>query len=253
MDRLAAARRGFSVGDTCVPIVPAAILFDLDNGGNKTWGERNPYRDLGIAAFEALGEELRLGNSGAGYGAAAGALKGGLGSASLVDEQEGFAVAALAAVNALGDVVMPEAAQFWAWPFERDQEFGGLPPPQARPPFRLPNRTGQTGGHTTLVVVACDALLDTSGVRRLAIMAQDGVACAIRPAHTPFDGDLVFALATGRRTLEDPSRSLVRLGMMATDCVARAIARGIYEARTIGGLTGYRDDLAARNLNLGGK
>ena len=216
------------------PIVPAAILYDLANGGDKAWGEAPPYRDLGIAAMRSAARDFRLGTAGAGYGAMAGRLKGGLGSASAVSEA-GLTVGAIVAVNSFGATVAPGARSFWAAPYEVDAEFGGL---GAAALAAAPDDWGQAKGpapservNTTIACVATDAALTPAEAKRLAIMAQDGLARAIRPAHTPFDGDVVFALATGKLPLKAPRLGMVaRLGALAADCLARAIARGVYEA-----------------------
>ena len=231
--------RGFPVGGARVPIVPAAILFDLNNGGDKDWGPVSPYHRLGAEAVSAAGDDFALGNAGAGLGATAGPLKGGLGSASVRDGE--VTLAALAAVNSLGSVTFPEAPSFWAWPFEQAAEFGGLPPPASLPaPEALSALARPMAGNTTLAVVATDATLTRVQARRLAVMAQDGLARAIRPVHTPYDGDTVFALSTGRRDLEDSEAGLARLGMLAADCLARAVARAVFEAEDLGGVPSYR-------------
>ncbi len=242
MDWLAARGRGFRVGSHVVPLVPSAILYDLGNGGDKAWGEMPPYRALGRAACDAAGPDFALGTAGAGYGASAGSLKGGLGSASLVDA-DGLQVAALVAVNARGSVTLEGQPQFWAWPFEQEGEFGGLPPPRQRVPLTpLLDRQAPLGAATTLAVVATNATLDKAEAKRVAIMAQDGFARAIRPVHTPFDGDTVFALSTGCLALEGPrAYSLARIGALAADCLARAIARGVYLAQGWPGLPDWRE------------
>ena len=105
-------------------------------------------------------------------------------------------------------------------------------------------------GNTTLAVVATDATLTPVQARRLAIMAQDGLARAIRPVHTPFDGDTVFAVSTAKHALSDPAADITRLGLLAADCLARAVARGVYEAEGLAGIPSYREhygqDIAAR-------
>ena len=233
---LGARGRGFVVeADLAVPpspVIPAAILFDLANGGDKAWGEEPPYRELGRRAVAAAGEGFQLGTAGAGCGAKAGALKGGTGSASVVTA-DGFTVGAVAAVNAWGSVVAPGGRSFWAAPFEIDGEFGGLGSGGlSAPPDDWGLSKAPAGGfNTTIACVATDAALTPAQARRVAVMAQDGLARAIRPAHAPFDGDVVFALSTGRRPLAEPSAaSLAWLGSLAADCLARAIARGVYEA-----------------------
>lgn len=216
------------------PVVPAAILYDLANGGDKAWGLEPPYRALGIAATDAARHAFDLGTAGAGAGAMAGALKGGLGSASAVT-LDGYTVGALAAVNSFGSVVAPGSRAFWAAPYELDGEFGGVPPSAKRvggEDWGLAKRDPRVGGNTTIACVATDAILTPAQARRVAMMAQDGLARAIRPVHAPFDGDVVFALSTGRRSLVEPQAfTLTRLGAIAADCLARAVARGVYEAR----------------------
>jgi L-aminopeptidase/D-esterase-like protein len=238
---LGAAARGYRLatpaGVPPSPIVPAAILYDLANGGDKGWGEAPPYRDLGAAAVRSAGERFALGTAGAGFGAMAGRLKGGLGSASVVSA-DGFTVGAVAAVNSYGSVVAPGGRTFWSAPYELDGEFGAL---GSAGLIAAPDDWGLAKGltpglaagrtNTTIACVAVDAALTPSECKRLAIMAQDGLARAVRPAHAPFDGDVVFALATGRREIEAPRLlTVARLGALAADCLARAIARGVFEA-----------------------
>ncbi len=245
---LAGQGRGFAVRGTKVPIVPAAILIDLLNGGDKDWGDRPPYRDLAVHACEGAALDLNLGNAGAGFGAAAmaGRLKGGLGSASAVTE-DGLTVGALVAANPFGAVTMPGRATFWAWALEQDGEFGNVPPPAEPVPaedldYKL---RAALGGQSTLAVVATDATLDSAQARRIAIMAHDGIARAIRPVHSPFDGDTVFCLSTAKQRLKDEALSLARIGMIAADCVSRAIARAIYNAESLGELPSYRETFGA--------
>jgi L-aminopeptidase/D-esterase-like protein len=242
MSWLAERRRGFAIGSTIVPIVPQAILYDLANGGDKEWGPEPPYWSLGHRAIEASALDFALGNAGAGLGAKAGGLKGGLGSASIFVEELRVTIGAVAAVNCIGDTLLPGTDCFFAWDMEIDAEFGGRRPP---PDFdtsavRLPKQTGPAE-NTTIAVLACDAVLTKAQARRLAIMAQTGLARAIRPAHTPLDGDMVFALATCQKPLGDPVRDLALLGGHAANCLARAIARGVFEAESLGEMTGYRD------------
>ncbi|MCV2871807.1 P1 family peptidase [Defluviimonas sp. WL0050] len=227
-DGLRAAGRGFAVGDQKVPIVPGAILFDLLNGGDKGWAE-NPYRALGRAAFDAADVTFGIGTAGAGTGATTHDLKGGLGSASAVLES-GITVGALVAVNAIGSVTAGTGPHFWAAPSEIGAEFGGLGPAVAHDPAAEPALSKRQGEATTIAIVATDAALDKAQATRMAIAAHDGLARAIVPAHTPFDGDLVFAAATGARPLTDPHADAFLIGHAAACCLARAIARAIYEA-----------------------
>lgn len=244
---LAAQGRGLRVGAAVVPIVPSAILFDLLNGGDKGWGEAPPYGALGRAAAVAAGAEFRLGTAGAGYGARAGDLKGGLGSASAL-APDGLQVGALVAVNSHGATTMPGSACFWGWALARGDEAGSQRPPSAPPlPFDEPDApAGLVGGNTTIGVVATNARLTKAQARRVAVMAQDGLARAIRPLHTPYDGDTIFVLATGRWAPPAPSdQALMRIGSAAADCMTRAVMRGVYLAGSLGEMTGYRDRFKA--------
>ena len=236
--------RGFAVREARVPIVPGAILFDLLNGGDKKWGRYPPYRELGHQAAAQAVAEFALGSAGAGLGATTFDLKGGTGSASAT-ARNGITVGALAMVNAAGSAVIGGGPHFWAAPYERNNEFGGRGQPAAVAPQALNFRTkGQPGENTTLVVVATDATLTKAQTRRFAIMAQDGLSRALRPIHTPLDGDIVFAAATCARSVTDPIYALAELGTLAADVVARAIARGVYEARALpfaGALPSWKD------------
>lgn len=239
--------RGFEVGAFRIPIVPAAILFDLTNGGDKDWGRYPPYRELGHAATLAAAEDFSIGTTGAGAGATTATFKGGLGSASTVMEN-GVTVGALVAVNALGSATVGTGRHFWAAPLEENGEFGGLGLPaalsddarQIRTKLNAPASGLQS---TTIAVIATDAVLTKAEAKRLAVSAHDGFARALWPAHTPLDGDLVFAIATGRSgkamTLED----FVPLCAAAASTMARAIARGVHAATPSAGdlVTAWRD------------
>jgi D-aminopeptidase len=235
--------RGFAVRDARVPIVPQAILFDLLNGGDKSWGRHPPYRDLAYVAASSASPDFKQGSAGAGFGAIVAAgkgrvIRGGLGSVSerlSLRAEPGIevTVGALAAVNVAGAVTVADTPHFWAAPFEQGNEFGGLGTPKQWPAnagepqfkFPLPERS-----NTTLCVVATDAALSQPQCKRLAVMASAGMARAMFPVFTPFDGDVVFALATGRVPLANPLAALPYIGAAAANCVARAIARGVYEA-----------------------
>lgn len=236
-DGLRAMGRGFQLGPALIPIVPGAIIFDLLNGGDKAW-EENPYRALGRAAFENASEDFALGSHGAGKGAVTGNYKGGLGSASLVMPC-GTVVGALVAANPIGNVVTPNG-HFHAAPFEIGTEFGGLGP-DPQPMGCLPHRSEKVAkmmelaagadqaptANTTIAIVATDATLTKAQCKRMAVMAQDGLGRAIVPAHSPMDGDLIFAAATGKRVAPE----LSDLGHAAAMCLSRAIARAVWEAR----------------------
>lgn len=228
------AGRGFAIAGQAVPLVSQAILFDLANGGNKSWGVRPPYWDMGrMAALAARGGVFALGSIGAGLGATTATLKGGLGSAS-ARSRSGHRVAALVAVNALGSVTIGDGPHFWAAPFEEGAEFGGLGWPDRFTEADLAPRLKSTPGTATTVgLIATDAVLNKAQTKRLAIMAHDGLARAVLPAHAPLDGDTIFAAATGVRALADPAHDLAEIGHAATQVMARAIARGIFEARAL--------------------
>lgn len=241
MSRLAGAGRGFPIGGFHVPIVPSAILFDLMNGGDKAWGEDPPYRELGKQAVDNAATGFALGNIGAGLGATAGPLKGGLGSASVVLDS-GVTVGAIVAANPTGSVVMPDGRTFWAWALELGDEFGGNQPPASRADDEGEVANGLPGANTTIACIATDAALNKGQAKRVATMAHDGFARAIRPVHTPFDGDTVFALSTAKRPSPDPA-GLSQIGSAAADCLARAIARAVWEAEDIGGMRSYRSGI----------
>jgi L-aminopeptidase/D-esterase-like protein len=236
--------RGFAIGDVRIPIVCGAVLFDMNNGGDKRWGRFSPYRELGHAAAAAAGADFALGTAGAGHGATTVNLKGGLGSASAV-ARSGHTVGALVAVNACGSVTVGQERFFWAAPFEQNAEFGGIGFPATVPPIALvPVAKGRPIENTTIAVVATDATLTKAQAKQFAVMAQDGIARAIHPAHTALDGDTVFAAATGRRPLVDAVADLTELGALAAHVLARAVARGVYEAKALlfpGALPSWRD------------
>lgn len=230
-DALRSEGRGFAVGDMRVPIVPGAILFDLLNGGAKDWSE-NPYKALGSKALAARGEVFALGTAGAGLGATTADLKGGIGSASFV-LQSGVTVGALVAVNAVGSAVAGGGPQFWAGPWEMGDEFGGRGAGGRVGPGMPVTKLGQHQS-TTTGIIATDARLTQAQCTRLATAAHDGFARALAPSHTAMDGDLIFAASTGARPAPDLA-GLVELGHAAAICMARAVARGVYEAQPQGG------------------
>jgi L-aminopeptidase/D-esterase-like protein len=225
---LRARGRGLVVGDQTVPIVPGAILFDLLNGGDKSWS-RNPYATLGAAALHNAGSVFALGSAGAGYGAATRNWKGGIGSASAL-LPSGLVVGALVAVNALGSATVGETRHFWAAPWEEGAEFGGLGPAPGMPPPDAPLPHKRMGESTTIAIVATDATLTQAQAQRMATAAHDGIARAIVPSHTLLDGDLVFAATTGEKPLRDPVTDSFQLGHAAATCLARAIARAVFHA-----------------------
>ncbi|MBD9526517.1 P1 family peptidase [Paracoccus sp. PAR01] len=226
---LRAMGRGFAVGPVRVPIVPGAIVFDLLNGGDKDW-QANPYPTLGRTALGTAATHFALGSEGAGTGAMTHRWKGGLGSASARLDC-GITVGALVVVNALGSVTVGQSRQFWAAPWEIDGEFGGLGLSGPYDGHHEPPMSKRLGEATTIAIIATDASLDKAALTRLATAAQDGMARAIVPSHTPYDGDLVFAVSTGAQPLPDPVLTPFQLGHAAASALARAIARGVHAAR----------------------
>lgn len=259
--------RGYAIHGACVPIVPAAILFDLANGGSKPWLTPNaqdmaeaqqsspPYRVLAERACDSAGIDVTLGNAGAGYGCVAGPYKGGLGGASAIDPETGLTLGAHIAVNSFGSPATPDGAALWAAPFELNGEFGGADLPHQKTQGGWTTKQGAfPGGNTTIGVVATNASLSRDQLERLAVMAADGFARAIRPVHTPYDGDLLFALSTGSGALtpdtheieseidlEIDAARLTVLGTLAADTVARAIGRAMIEAQTLDPYPAFRE------------
>jgi len=235
--------KGFEVGDIRIPIVPAAILFDLINGGDKDWGKTNPYAALGYEAAINSGPDFLLGTHGAGTGALVGGpglgLKGGLGSASTVLDS-GITLGALVAVNALGAPTVGESPHFWAAPFEHGNEFGGLgtanvPCHESRA-LRIKFRDQQSqGANTTIGIIATDAVLTKGECKRLAIAAHDGFARALWPAHTPLDGDLIFSVSSGASKVKPDINQMIDLSAAAGSTMARAVARGVFAAQSADG------------------
>ncbi len=241
---LAAKGRGFPLQRGYVaPIVPAAALFDLGRGKDYVpdigpeWGR--------LACEAAHGGIVPVGSVGAGTGASAGGIKGGLGTASELLES-GITVAALVAVNSLGSVINPTTGMLWEMQLEMEGELG----PAARRKVRLPSDTEPIStSNTTIGVIATDAELTKAQAQKIAQSAHDGLARAIRPAHTMFDGDTIFCLATGARALPEvpgffaapKAQSLNELGRAAADCMSRAIMRAVVEAQSVNRMIAFRD------------
>lgn len=226
------------------PIVPGAVLYDLGRGAQFV-PPVGP--DWGRAACDAAGEEpITMGCHGAGTGAVAGGLKGGLGAASEVLES-GITVGALVAVNSLGSLLNPATGLFWELGLELGGEFGPLAAQAKQLPPWPPQ--AEAAKNTTIGVVATDTTLSKAQCKKVAQMAQDGLARAIRPAHTMFDGDTIFALATGRRPLPSspgffgpPEATAVsEIGRAAADCLSRAIIRAALAAESLGGWPAFGD------------
>ncbi|MBO6687255.1 MAG: P1 family peptidase [Henriciella sp.] len=236
---LGARGEGFAMVDRPgvpkTPIVPAAILYDLANGGDKSWQDAPPYQALGRTALGAASQMFSLGRAGAGYGARAGQHRGGLGSASIKTD-DGIQVGAITAVNSFGSVYMPGTDAFWAWPFEVDEEFGGVRPPSVysadAEDWGAAKQNPQARENTTIACIATDVALTPGQAQRVAQMALSGFSRAIRPVFAPFDGDVVFVLSTAQKELPAPEPlTLTRIGELAASALARAIARGVHEAQ----------------------
>jgi L-aminopeptidase/D-esterase-like protein len=238
--------RGVALDGGVVPIVPAAVVFDLPVGG---WQCR-PTAEFGYAAAQSAGIEVPVGTVGAGTGARVGVLKGGVGTSSVV-LKSGVTVGALVVVNAAGDVVDPSTGL--PWQADQIEEFGLIPPPADQIAAYADRHAELSPLNTTIAVVATDALLTKSGCRRVAVAAHDGLARTIRPCHTPLDGDTVFALATGAVEVEpDPTTPasmspevplVTAIGAAAADCLARAVLVGVLAAESVAGIPAYRDML----------
>jgi L-aminopeptidase/D-esterase-like protein len=242
------AGKGLKIGAANVPIVAQAITFDLLNGGNKAWGRMPPYWELGWQAAQGAARgAFGLGSVGGGFGATTANLKGGLGSASVMTNS-GFAVGAIVVVNAVGSVTMGDGPHFWAAPYELDGEFGGLgaPPTLAAGALDLKLKAGAPPS-TSIAFVATDAIMSKAEAKRLALMADDGLARAIRPAHAPMDGDTVIAAAMLKKPMADGLVHLTEIGLAAADCIARSVARAVHLATALpfpGAQPAWRDRFA---------
>lgn len=245
--------RGVAMDGGVVPIVPGAVIFDLPVGG---W-DRRPTAEFGYLACDAaVGPEdaLPVGSVGAGVGARAGVLKGGVGTTSTTLPC-GVTVGAVVVVNSAGDVA--DRATGLPWMADLIREFALRPPPaeQVDAFAQLPTASGPLENplNTVIGVVATDASLSPAACRRVAVAAQDGLARTVRPAHTPYDGDTVFALATGAVEVPAPPdapaafspemRLAAEVGAAAADCVARAVLSGVFAADSIAAIPTYRDTL----------
>ena len=238
--------RGVAMEGGVVPIVPAAVVFDLPVGGWKC----RPTAEFGYTAAESAGQDVAIGTVGAGTGARVGVLKGGVGTSSVLLES-GVTVGALVVVNAAGDAVDPATGLPWlAYQIE---EFGLIAPPADQIAAYADRHTELRPLNTTIAVVATDAALSAAGCRRVAVAAHDGLARTIRPCHTPLDGDTVFALATGAVEVPpdpttpaamSPETSLITaVGAAAADVLAQAVLIGVLAAESVAGIPTYRDML----------
>jgi L-aminopeptidase/D-esterase-like protein len=239
--------RGVAMDGGVVPIVPAAVVFDLPVGG---WDCR-PTAEFGYAAAEGASEEVAVGTVGAGTGARVGVLKGGVGTASIMLPDIGVTVGAIVVVNAAGDAVDPVTGL--PWQADQIAEFGLVPPPADQIAAHVERHTQLSPLNTTIAVIATDAALSGAACRRVAVAAHDGLARTIRPCHTPLDGDTVFALATGAIEVppdpETPASMspevplITAVGAAAADALARAVLVGVLAAESVAGIPTYRDML----------
>lgn len=248
--------RGVALDGGVVPIVPAAVIFDLPVGG---W-DRRPTAEFGYAAATAaVADNVAVGTVGAGVGARAGSFKGGVGTASVTVElgEHVVTVAALVVVNATGEII--DATTGLPWQTDLIEELGLTAPPSEQLAVLAGLEPKSSSLNTTIAVVATDAALSPAGCRRVAIAAQDGLARAIRPAHTPVDGDTVFALATGAVEVPplagipvamSPETGLVAaVGAAAADCLARAVLVGVLAAKPVAGIPTYGGTLPGAFAN----
>ena len=240
VQRLLAAGRGFRIDEDpthVVPIVPGAVIFDLGRGGE--WSH-HPDAALGAEAYDGAGTTVVEGTVGAGTGARAGGLKGGVGTTS-TQLADGTTLGALVVVNAAGSAVDPATGELWAARHCR---------PDDLPPLRRPDASELAAAHerspvpgqlaTTLAVIATDATLTKAQCQKVSGIGHDGMARAINPVHTMFDGDTVFTLSTGAGAAPDPFGFHALLDAAAT-CVTRAIARAMVAAESAGGMRSYRE------------
>ena len=232
---LGAQRIGYAPGPAPVPvspIVPSAILFDNANGGDKSWGMEPPFSALALKACGALQSQAAEGAVGAGHGATAGLYPGGLGIAT--EESGGLRVQAVIAANPEGSPFLPTTDIPHAWIYEREGEFGSKRP-LANYTWSEPQDTKLAflkgaGQSTVIGAVLTDATLTQKQLKRLAIMAQDGLSLAVQPSHTPLDGDTIFSLSLGDKSCKTPV-ALAELGAAAARAAARALTRGVLAAQ----------------------
>jgi L-aminopeptidase/D-esterase-like protein len=236
--------RGVKMDGGRVPIVPAAVIFDLPVGA---WANR-PTAQFGYQAVANAGTEVLTGTVGAGVGARAGALKGGLGTASVTLEG-GVTVGALVVINAAGNIADPQTGLPWS--ADQIVRFGLKGPPPEQIQQYAEREKDPKPLNTTIAVVATDAALSSAGCQKVATAAHNGLAHTIRPAHTAVDGDTVFALATGKIYVDpdpdipaqmSPETTLItQIGAAAADALATAVMVAVLTAESIAGIPTYRD------------
>ncbi len=252
-DLLRQDNKGYKVGKAVVPLVPGAVIFDLninDNPHINIIGEHSPWRKLANKAYKSANTDFLLGSFGAGCGATTATLKGGQGSTSWTQtfsNGEKYTVGAIVVNNAVGNPLLNNGPHFLSANLEFGNEYGGYGVSNdlydnVLRAKRLPSSIGQTeifndiSSNTVIGVVATDAPLTRSNLKRLSIMAHDGIARSLSPSHTPMDGDTIFSITTYQDIKEQvlENTDILALGARASDCVARACNRAIYEAESIG-------------------
>ena len=240
-------KKGYVVSDNIIPLVPSAVIFDLQPSKNYWENNQSIWKSLAKSAYRNLNKSFLLGSKGAGYAAKTATLKGGQGSASWKQEFSNgleYTVGSIVINNAVGNPLLNKGPHFLSGYLELENEFGGLGPSkeifdEVIRAKRL-NKDFENQLNTVIGIVATDAPLTRNNLKRLAIMSHDGIARSIHPSHTPMDGDTIFAITTNQ--IEDELNSpvskndLTILGSRCSDCVARACNRAIYEAESIDNL-----------------
>ena len=251
-DLLRENQKGYQLGKAIIPLVPGAVIFDLninDNPHVNVVGKRSPWRILANKAYNSIKDDFLLGSYGAGCGATTATLKGGQGSSSWTQEftnGKTYTVGAIVINNAVGNPLLNDGPSFLSGHLELEKEFGGYGPSNKKydnilRAKRIPPSLGKTdtlndfSSNTVIGVVATDAPLTRTNLKRLAIMAHDGIARSLSPAHTPMDGDTIFSISTNQDHKEQVLENVdvLALGSRASDCVARACNRAVYEATSI--------------------
>ena len=241
--------KGYQLGKAIIPLVPSAVIFDLninDNPHVNKIGHRSPWRNLANQAYKSCSNNFLLGSYGAGCGATTATLKGGQGSSSWKQKYSNgqeYTVGAIVINNAVGNPLLNEGPSFLSGYLEINKEFGGYGTSSENFDHvirskRLPCSIGiadtfnEISSNTVIGVVATDAPLSRANLKRLAIMAHDGIAKSLSPAHTPMDGDTIFAISTNQnyKKSELDNIDILAMGSRISDCVARACNRAVYEA-----------------------
>ena len=247
-DLLRDDRKGYQLGKAIIPLVPSAVIFDLninDNPHVNKLGHRSPWRNLANQAYKSCSNNFLLGSYGAGCGATTATLKGGQGSSSWKQKYSNgqeYTVGAIVINNAVGNPLLNKGPCFLSGYLEINKEFGGYGASNKNFDHvirskRLPRSIGiadtfnQISSNTVIGVVATDAPLSRTNLKRLAIMAHDGIAKSLSPAHTPMDGDTIFAISTHQNNKSELGNiDILAMGSRISDCVARACNRAVYEA-----------------------